>query len=76
MKRADNIVNNYDAELKAIRSALLTISKDYDNPNPMCVNNIVIFTDSQSGIQAIAHMQHHKQPIVMDILTTANKLHN
>ena len=68
--------NNYDAELKAIRSALQTISEDCDNPNPPCVNNIVIFTDSQSAIQAIAQMQHHKQPIVTDILTTANKLHN
>ena len=68
--------NNYDAELKAIRSALQTISDDCDNPNPPCVNNIVIFTDSQSSIQAIAQMQHHKQPIVTDILTTANKLHN
>ena len=36
--------NNYDAELKAIRSALQTISEDCDNPNPPCVNNIVIFT--------------------------------
>ena len=27
-------------------------------------------------IQAIAQMQHHKQPIVTDILTAANKLHN
>ena len=44
--------------------------------NPPCVNNIVIFTDSQSDIQAIAQMQRHKQPIVTDILTTANKLHN
>ena len=43
---------------------------------PPCVNNIVIFTDSQSAIQAIAQMQHHKQPIVTYILTTANKLHN
>ena len=68
--------NNYDAELKAIRSALQIISEDCDNPNPPCVNNIVIFTDSQSAIQAIAQMQHHKQPIVTDILTTANKLHN
>ena len=68
--------NNYDAELKAIRSALQTISEDCNNPNPPCVNNIVIFTDSQSAIQAIAQMQHHKQPIVTDILTTANKLHN
>ena len=34
--------NNYDAELKAIRSALQTISKDCDNPNPPCVNIIVI----------------------------------
>ena len=34
------------------------------------------FTDSQSAIQAIAQMQHHKQPIVTDKLTTANKLHN
>ena len=68
--------NNYDAELKAIRSALQTISEDCDNPNPPCVNNIVIFTDSQSAIQAFAQIQHHKQPIVTDILTTANKLHN
>ena len=67
---------NYDAELKTIRSALQTISEDCDNPNPPCVNNIVIFTDSQSAIQAIAQMQHHKQPIVTDILTTANKLHS
>ena len=36
--------------------------------------NIVIFTNSQSAIQAIALMQHHKQPIVTDILTTANNL--
>ena len=68
--------NNYDAELKAIRSALQTISEDCDNPNPPNVNNIVIFADSQSAIQAIAQMQHHKQPIVTAILTTANKLHN
>ena len=68
--------NNCHAELKAIRSALQNISKDCDNPNPLCVTNIVIFTDSQSAIQAIAQMQHHKQPIVTDILTTANKLHN
>ena len=68
--------NNYDTELKAIRSALQTISNDCDNPNPPCVNSIVIFTDSQSAILAIAQMQHHKQPIVTDILTTANKLHN
>ena len=68
--------NNYDAELKAIRSALQTIYEDCDNPNPPCVNNTVIFTDSQSAIQAIAQMQHHKQPIVTDILTIANKLHN
>ena len=60
--------NNYDAELKVIRSALQTISEDCDNPNPPYVNNIVIFTDSQSSIQAIAQMQHHKQPIVTDIL--------
>ena len=40
------------------------------------MNNIVIFTESRSAIQAIAQMQHHKQPIVTDILTTANKLHN
>ena len=55
--------NNYDAELKAIRSALQTISNDCDNPNPPCMNNIVIFTDSQSEIQAIAQMLHHKLPI-------------
>ena len=70
-----NVVRSH-AELKAIRSALQTISEDCDNPNPPCVNNIVIFTDSESAIQAIAQMQHHKQPIVTDILTTANKLHN
>ena len=40
------------------------------------MNNSVIFTDPQSAIQAIAQMQHHKQPIVTDILTTANKLYN
>ena len=40
------------------------------------MNNIVIFTNSQSAFQAIAQMQHHKQPIVTDILTTANMLHN
>ena len=40
--------NNYDAELKAIRSALQTISKDCDNPNPPCLNYIVISADSQS----------------------------
>ena len=28
------------------------------------------------AMQAIAQMQHHKQPIVTDILTTANNLHN
>ena len=58
-----------------------TISNDCDNPNPPCVNNMVIFTDSQSAIHAIAQMQHHKQrlqPIITDIglLTTANMLHN
>ena len=68
--------SNYDPELNAIRSALQTIYEDCDNHNPPCVNNIVILTDSQSAIQAIAQMQHHKQPIVTDILTTANKLHN
>ena len=61
--------NNYDAELKAIRSTLQTISEDCDNPNPPCVNNIVILTDSQSAIQAIAQMQHYKQPIVTDNAT-------
>ena len=68
--------NNYDAELKAIRSALQTISEDCDNTNPPCVNNIAIFTDSQSAIQAIAQMQHHKQHTVTDLLTKTNKLHN
>ena len=68
--------SNYDAELKTIRSALQTISEDCDNSNPPCVNNIVIFTDSQSAIQTIAHMQHHKQPIVTDVLTSASKLRN
>ena len=53
--------NNYDAEPKAIRYVLQTISNGCENPNP-CVNNIVIFTDSQSAIQAIAQMQHHKLP--------------
>ena len=38
--------NNYDAELKETRSALQAISKGCDNPNPPCVNNIVIFTGS------------------------------
>ena len=75
---ADNTVANNDTELKAIRSALHTISNDYDNINPPRVNNIniVIFTDSQSAIQAIAQMQQHKQPIVTDVLWTANKLYN
>ena len=58
--------------VKAIRSALQTIYEDCDNPNPTCVNNIiVIFTDSQSAIKAIAQMQHHTQPIVTDILKHA-----
>ena len=46
--------NNYDAELKAISSALQTISNERDGHNPPIVNDIVIFTDSQSAIQAIA----------------------
>ena len=46
--------NNYDAELKAIRSALQTISNERDGHIPPIVNDIVIFTDSQSAIQAIA----------------------
>ena len=68
--------NNYDAELKVIRSAVRNIYEYCDNANPPCMNNIVIFTDSQSAIQAIAQMQHHKELIVTDILTTASKLHN
>ena len=75
-KTSVKLADNNDAELKALRSALQTISEDCDNSNHPCVNNIVIFTHSQSAIQAIAQMQHHKQPIVTDILTTANKLHN
>ena len=63
---------NYDAELYVKRSAIQTISNDCDNPNPPCVNNIVIFTYAQSEIQAIAQIQHHKQPIVTGVLTTAN----
>ena len=69
MQRAKTSVkhcNNYDAELKAIRSALQTIDDDCDNPNPLCVNNIVIFTDSVSN-PSLAQMQHHKQPIFTDI---------
>ena len=64
VKRADNInYNNYNvyAEQKAIRSALQTISNDCNNYNPPCVNNIVIFTDSQSAIQAIAQMHAASQ---------------
>ena len=41
--------NNYDAELKAIRSALQTISNDCDNPHPPCVNNIVV-TDTDKWV--------------------------
>ena len=51
--------NNYDAELKAIRSASQTIANECDNLNHPCVNNIVIFTDSQSEIKTIAQMHHH-----------------
>ena len=40
-----------------------------------CVS-YVTYTDSQSAIHAIAQIQHHKQPKVTYILTTANKLHN
>ena len=68
--------NNYDAELKAIRSALQTISNECDGHIPPIVNDIVIFTDSQSAIQAVVQSQHNKQPIVTDILEAADKLHN
>ena len=43
---------------------------------PCSREKIATVTDSQSATHAIAQMQHHEQPIVTDILTTANKLHN
>ena len=64
--------NNYDAELKAIRSVLQSISNDCDNPNPPCVNNIVIFTDALSAIKTIARMHHHKPLIITDIIIINN----
>ena len=68
--------NNYDTELEAIRSALQTISNERDGHNPPVFNNIVIFTNSQSTMQAIAQCQHYTQPIVTDIMEAAVKLYN